>query len=133
MEQTERRRALAVLGASLALGAAYRLYVAFTDDGIFWPDEIYQSLEPAHRLVFGYGLVPWEFIEGARNWTLPGFIAALLKFSAVLGLNDPRQYLSSFAWFCPPPAWQRRTAAICLRGGIERRHFSLRSARRSSR
>ena len=32
----------------------------------------YQSLEPAHRLVFGYGMLAWEFIEGARNWALPG-------------------------------------------------------------
>ena len=39
-----------------------------TDDGIYWPDEIHQSLEPAHRLVFGYGLIAWEFSDGARNW-----------------------------------------------------------------
>src|SRR5437764_7505367 len=82
-----------ILAASIALGTAYRLWVAFTDDGIFWPDEIFQSLEPAHRLVFGYGLVPWEFIEGARNWALPGFIALLLKLCAVLGLDTPGQYL----------------------------------------
>jgi phosphatidylinositol glycan class B len=84
-----RRPALWVLAASIALGTAYRLWVAFTDDGIFWPDEIFQSLEPAHRLVFGYGLVPWEFIDGARNWALPGFVAALIK----LGGDDPRAYL----------------------------------------
>ncbi|MBK7857421.1 MAG: hypothetical protein IPJ65_02110 [Archangiaceae bacterium] len=89
MESTERRQAWGLLAASLALGAVYRLYVAFTDDGIFWPDEIYQSLEPAHRLVFGWGLVPWEFIDGARNWALPGFVALLLK----LGGDDPHVYL----------------------------------------
>src|SRR3954447_8881518 len=53
-----------LLGA-LALGATLRVYLALTDDGLYWPDEIYQSLEPAHRLVFGYGLVAWEFIDGA--------------------------------------------------------------------
>jgi hypothetical protein len=27
--------------------------------------------EQAHRLVFGYGLVPWEFQLGMRSWLLP--------------------------------------------------------------
>jgi GPI mannosyltransferase 3 len=88
-----RRPEFLVLWLSIAAGAAYRLWVAFTDDGIFWPDEIYQSLEPAHRLVFGYGLIPWEFIEGARNWALPGFVAFLLKLSVAFGGSEPRAYL----------------------------------------
>jgi GPI mannosyltransferase 3 len=89
VEHAERRAGLIVLAAALAVGAIARLYWAFTDDGIFWPDEIYQSLEPAHRLVFGHGLIPWEFIDGARNWALPGFVAFLLK----LGGDDPVVYL----------------------------------------
>jgi hypothetical protein len=84
-----------LLIAILAIGAALRVWLSFHDDGIYWPDEIYESLEPAHRLVFGYGLVSWEFIEGARNWALPGFVAAVLRLSAAIGLNDPRQYLSA--------------------------------------
>jgi hypothetical protein len=88
--ERERRLALGLLAGGLVLGTAYRLFVAFTDDGIFWPDEIYQSLEPAHRLVFGWGLIPWEFVDGARNWALPGFVAFLLKLS---GSGDPRVYL----------------------------------------
>jgi hypothetical protein len=67
--------------------------LALTDDGLSWPDEIYQSLEPAHRLVFGYGMQAWEFLEGARNWTLPGLVAALFKLSALVGLEEPRGYL----------------------------------------
>lgn len=90
MDETQQRRpALVVLYVSLALGAAARLYIAFTDDGIFWPDETYQSLEPAHRLAFGYALMPWEFLDGARNWALPGFIALLFKLSG----SDPAGYL----------------------------------------
>src|SRR5579871_4225667 len=84
-----------LLIAILATGAALRIWLSFHDDGIYWPDEIYESLEPAHRLVFGYGLVSWEFIEGARNWALPGFVAAVLRLCAAVGLNDPRQYLSA--------------------------------------
>ena len=65
----------------------------FTDDGIYWPDEIHQSLEPAHRLVFGYGLIAWEFVEGARNWAFPGFIAGLMSATAGLGGDSPQIYL----------------------------------------
>jgi hypothetical protein len=42
--------------------------------GIHYPDEVIQSLEQAHRVVFGYGLVPWEFRDGARSWLLPGLL-----------------------------------------------------------
>lgn len=79
------------MGCLLAGGIA-RLWLAATDQGIYWPDEIYQSLEPAHRLVFGYGLVAWEFIQGARNWALPGLVAALLYPARAHELG-PAQYL----------------------------------------
>ena len=67
--------ARAVLWGSLMLGVLLKTRLVFTDDGINWPDEIYQSFEPAHRLVFGHGLVAWEFLEGARTWAVPGFVA----------------------------------------------------------
>jgi GPI mannosyltransferase 3 len=77
---------------SLALGAGLRLWAA-TDHGIYWPDEIYQSFEPAHRLVYGHGMRAWEFIEGARNWSFAFVVAALLKLAWVFGLSAPAQYL----------------------------------------
>jgi GPI mannosyltransferase 3 len=89
-----RRIGGAVLFLSLAAGAGIRAWLSFHDHGIYWPDEIYQSLEPAHRLAFGYGMVAWEFIEGARSWLLPGALAGLLKICAQLGLDSPREYLS---------------------------------------
>lgn len=90
----ERRLGWGLLGLTLAAGAAFRLYRALHDDGIYWPDEVYQSLEPAHRLVYGYGLVAWEFIEGARNWALPALVAGLLGLGRLLGLTDPSGYLA---------------------------------------
>ena len=89
----ERLLARAILVLILGVGAALRVWLALTDDGLSWPDEIYQSLEPAHRLVFGYGMQAWEFLEGARNWTLPGLVAALFKLSTLVGLEEPRGYL----------------------------------------
>src|SRR3989442_1951489 len=85
----ERTVAVAVLGSALVLGSAIRIWLSLNDDGIYWPDEIYQSLEPAHRLVFGYGIVAWEFSDGARNWAFPGFVAALFQGGRLIG-DDPR-------------------------------------------
>src|SRR5260370_41077903 len=88
-----RRWGLLILLASLLAGAVLRAWLSFHDDGIYWPDEIYQSLEPAHRLVFGYGLIPWEFLQGARSWALPALVAGLLKGSGWFGAAGPRPYL----------------------------------------
>jgi hypothetical protein len=44
-----------ILIGSLAVGSAARASLALHDHGIFWGDEIHQSIEPAHRAVFGYG------------------------------------------------------------------------------
>ncbi len=83
----------ALLAAVLATGAALRIHWALNDDGLYWPDEVYQSLEPAHRLIYGHGLLAWEFIEGARNWALPGLVAGLLGLARLLGGTDPAVYL----------------------------------------
>lgn len=103
------KRVCHALIAIVGLGALLRCYVAFTDEGIYWPDEIYQSFEPAHRLVFGYGMVAWEFIDGARNWALPGFVAFWLKLFSVVGLEQPAQYIHGvkgvFALMGAATAW----------------------------
>ena len=83
----------ALLAAVVVAGAAFRVHWALNDEGIYWPDEVYQSLEPAHRLVFGYGLKAWEFIEGARNWALPGLVAGVMGVTRLLGGTDPAVYL----------------------------------------
>jgi hypothetical protein len=74
----------------LAVGAALKGWLAWTRQGIVWPDEIYQSLEQAHRLVFGYGFVPWEFQDGARSWLFPGTLAAVLEVGKWVGAGDGR-------------------------------------------
>jgi GPI mannosyltransferase 3 len=66
-----------------ALAAVPRIWLALSDHSVFWPDEIYQTLEPAHRAAFGYGLSSWEFRDAARSWILPGALAGALKLFAV--------------------------------------------------
>ena len=87
------RRAGWALAAALAVGALVRLWLALVDDGIFWPDEIFQSIEPAHQRAFGYALLPWEYTAGGRSWLLPMLLSPLLRLGAALGGGRPRVYL----------------------------------------
>src|SRR5262245_27766814 len=76
------------MGAILIVAAVPRIWVAIWDQGIFWPDEIFQSTEPAHRLAFGYGFVSWEFQSGVRSWLFPGALGLFWKLLAGLGVRD---------------------------------------------
>ena len=53
-----------------------------------WPDEIFQSVEQAHRFVFGYGLIPWEYREGLRSYLFPGLLAILVWLGQWLGAGS---------------------------------------------
>jgi GPI mannosyltransferase 3 len=71
-----------------------RLWPALVHPGINHPDELFQTLEQAHRLVFGYGLIPWEFEYGTRSWLLPGVIAGLMWVGRLFGAA-PTAYVGS--------------------------------------
>lgn len=69
---------------------------------IFWPesaypDETIQSIEQAHRLLFGYGLVPWEFEFAARSWLLAYFSAGFMLIAAMFG-DGPAYYLPAIGF-----------------------------------
>ncbi len=51
--------------------AALLRVLAFNSFSAHHPDELIQYLEQAHRVVFGYGVVPWEFREFIRSWLMP--------------------------------------------------------------
>jgi GPI mannosyltransferase 3 len=112
------RTARLVLGAALLAGAALRAKLALTDAGIYWPDEIYQSLEPAHRLVWGRGLVAWEFSAGARPWVLPGAVAGFFAVLRGLGVSSPAVYVPAvkllFAGVGVATAWAAARLARAL-------------------
>jgi GPI mannosyltransferase 3 len=79
---------LALFGFALAL----RIGLALGSPNIFFPDEIFQTLEPAHRLVFGYGVIPWEWRLGIRSWVFPAFLAGVMRAASWLH-TDPAGYL----------------------------------------
>src|ERR1700690_1034036 len=75
----------AVFIGILLLALGLRLAVAIRLPSLAWPDEIFQTMEQAHRLVFGYGIVPWEFRVGARSWFFPGLLAAVMELGRPFG------------------------------------------------
>ncbi|MGR6329735.1 hypothetical protein ACU5AX_11770 [Sphingomonas sp. XXL09] len=78
-----RARPAVVLAAILGFALLLRL-VAMATPSIIHPDEIFQYLEPAHRWLFGYGIVPWEAHYGIRNWLLPILITGPMALGHAL-------------------------------------------------
>lgn len=76
------------LGLLLLLAAFLRVAVTLVFPNIQHPDEIFQTLEQAHRLLFDSGVVPWEFRTGARSWLLPGVLAPFMSAGAGLGIEN---------------------------------------------
>lgn len=68
----------------LAIGLLLRIVVFLLFPSIYYPDEIFQSQEAAHRLAFGTGVITWEYRLGVRSWVLPTLIAGIMKCTAWL-------------------------------------------------
>ena len=76
----------------LALAFAVRLAVGLSTDAVLQPDEVMQYLEQAHRLVFGPGMIPWEYDYGTRSWAPALFIAGILETVRRAGFDAPQVY-----------------------------------------
>lgn len=68
---------------TVAMGLRVGLAVHFPN--VFYPDEIFQTLEPAHRLAYGYGVISWEWRMGVRSWVLPALLAGAMRTTGWLG------------------------------------------------
>ena len=85
----------------LAAALLLRLGLHMFSDFVSYPDELQQYLEQGHKLVFGYGLVFWEWVWGARSYLLPGIVAGLLLPFKWLGIDHPAYYVPFVeAFFC---------------------------------
>ncbi len=76
------------------IGLLIRIFVALHSDYIHHPDEIFQYLEQAHRNVFGYSYIPWEYRFGTRSWLLPYFISIFLYAFKFFNIDDPVLYIN---------------------------------------
>ena len=94
----DRKREWAWLAGLLLLALVCRLSVMIALPNIHYGDEIYQALEQAHRVVFGYGVVPWEFRVGTRSWILPGLLAVPMWVGGQL--SDDPAFLTMLAGAC---------------------------------
>jgi GPI mannosyltransferase 3 len=64
----------------LLLALVARLLFVVTSNHIYHPDEVFQSLEPAYRFVFGFGIEAWDLTYQLR----PGIF--ILSFTPLLYL-----------------------------------------------
>lgn len=56
-------------------------------EGMHYPDEIFQYLEPVAWRITGDAFLPWEFEVGARHWVLPAFWAPWIEIGRAIGLR----------------------------------------------
>lgn len=68
----------------------FRILNAFLIRTFFVPDEFWQGPEVAHRIVFGYGYLTWEWEQGLRGWTFPLIFATSYKFLVLFGADTAK-------------------------------------------
>jgi hypothetical protein len=94
MTQTQSRSAWAC--AVFGIGFLLHFLPLTLHHSIAQPDEIFQAVEQAHRLVFGYGVMTWEFASGARSWILALLAAGPMMIAKTLH-GGPALYLPLIA------------------------------------
>ena len=79
-----RARTSALVGAAIVVVAFALRAATLARPSIHHPDEIYQYLEAAHRYLFGYGVIPWEYRVGMRSWLLPLLLSGPMALGNLL-------------------------------------------------
>uniref|UniRef100_A0A8C4VA03 Mannosyltransferase n=1 Tax=Falco tinnunculus TaxID=100819 RepID=A0A8C4VA03_FALTI len=72
----------------LTLAVALRALNCALVQTSFVPDEYWQSLEVAHRMVFNYGYLTWEWASGIRGYSYPLIFASIYKTLQLLARDD---------------------------------------------
>lgn len=72
----------------LISGIFLRLFAAIAHIDLIFPDEHFQTLEPASRIVFGYGWKSWEWYYGIRSWFVPGLYMPVLFLLKMFGITS---------------------------------------------
>ncbi|MCA9564027.1 MAG: hypothetical protein KC561_11085, partial [Myxococcales bacterium] len=77
---------------SVVVGCGARIYYTSIQAGLYFPDQLFQYVEPGNFRATGLGRLYWEFQDGARNWILPWFWGALIKLLSPLHLTGWELY-----------------------------------------
>ena len=100
----------ALLAGILLLAVALRLW-ALAIPSTHHPDEIFQYLEAAHRIVFGYGVRPWETTAGIRSPLFPLLLAVPMAIGEHLSpggslyLLAPKLFMVLVSLALPVAGW----------------------------
>jgi phosphatidylinositol glycan class B len=62
-----------------------RIGIAVRFPSVDYPDETFQTREPAHHLAYGNWVVTWEYRRGVRSWVFPAFLAAIMRTTSWMG------------------------------------------------
>jgi GPI mannosyltransferase 3 len=79
----------------LLVAAVPRMWAALDDGGAITAQETFLSLEPAHHLAFGPGMMAAAMRDGARSWLFPALIAAVWKAAALVGTRLASSFVST--------------------------------------
>lgn len=73
----------------ILFGIVLRVFVALFTRSYFQPDEYFQALEPAHKYVFGYGHLTWEWVnpKPLRSMLYPALNVPVYWLLKVSGLD----------------------------------------------
>jgi hypothetical protein len=71
----------------IAAGILLRAWLAVSAMPMVYPDEQFQTLEPASRVVFGFGWKSWEWEAGVRSWVVPGLFMPVLFALKLVGIH----------------------------------------------
>jgi hypothetical protein len=71
----------------IGCGMVARLVVAIARIDLVWPDEHFQALEPAYKIVSGHGLMAWEWTAHYRTWVIPALYIPIVAVCKLLGVN----------------------------------------------
>lgn len=66
-----------------------RLLSVFLVQTYYVADEYWQCLEVAHKIVFDYGYLTWEWTHGIRSYFHPLIVAFLYKTLTIFGFDTP--------------------------------------------
>jgi len=65
-----------------------RLSMVYIVQTCFVPDEYWQTVEVAHKMVFGYGHLTWEWTRGIRSYIYPAFLATVFSVLKYFDLDS---------------------------------------------